>query len=98
MAAREPTFPIWRPHSGATLIWASYEDGHVIYNPGTGMTHRLDERARAILAALEGGGASLEALVDSLAGDATAEERNAARAMLEATLAEFARLGLVERS
>jgi PqqD family protein of HPr-rel-A system len=97
MAALASSSTIWRLHPEATLIWASFEDGHVVYNSGTGMTHRLDDQARAILAALEGPGADLDTLIDSLAGDATAKERDAARAPLAATLAEFARLGLVEQ-
>jgi PqqD family protein of HPr-rel-A system len=79
------------------LVCREWDGESVVYNHSTGNTHLLDEFSAMVLRQLIDARGPLAAtdLSASLAGDATAEERDRCDAAVAAVLREFDRLGLV---
>lgn len=72
----------------------SWDGEHVLYHPGSGDTHLLDDDAMRVLEALRAGPASAAQLAARLAPDEDAQEGGAQALALAAGLAA---LGLLER-
>lgn len=91
----------WRLADGLVLAWRDWdEDEVVVFSAGLGHSLLLSAPAARILAALEQAApeaVDLAVLLDRLLASCTADtERSEAEALLDASLAEFYRIGLVE--
>lgn len=98
-AARPPQR--WRLVDHLALAWRDWdEDEVVVFSEGLGHSLLLSAPAARILGALEQAAPEsldLAVLLDRLLASCTADtERSEAEALLDATLAEFYRIGLVE--
>jgi PqqD family protein of HPr-rel-A system len=72
----------------------SWDDEHVLFHPGSGDTHLLDDDALRVLAALRAGPATAAQLAARLAPD---QEAPAIAALALSLAADLAALGLLER-
>lgn len=85
----------WQAIGGADLLWRAWDDGHVVYNTGSGDTHLLDETAAEVLRALQRGPMDVTALAALVAPVRGYTPEDAEAYALE-LLKELERLALVE--
>ncbi len=90
----------WRLPSGSQFDWRKWDDDCVVFNPHSGSTHLLSEAGAAVLFALRDAGQPMTIKQMALYFSDGANENNRADDLtiqLETSLAEFERIGLVER-
>ena len=87
---------VWKSVDPSTLQWRSWGDDHVVYDDGSGDTHRLDAEAAAVLRRLTEGPASGSELVAELAAELEIEPNQDLMSHIELILAKFKLLRLIE--
>lgn len=86
----------WRIAPGQQLAARGWNDEFVLYNDLSGDTHLLDGDSTALLAHLQAGPASLEALVATFAGDIDPDDAAALPGTIASLLDQLAGLYLIE--
>lgn len=87
----------YRLDPAVRLIWASWEDEHVVFDETSGQTHQLDTLRAFILNAVSDAPQSLNSLCDQMKGAMPFADETKILAAIDAVLHEFETLGLVER-
>jgi PqqD family protein of HPr-rel-A system len=87
----------WRVVPGAALHWRVLEDVWVVFNGGSGDTHRLDPVAAQAVQSLDREPASVSELAERLAKTLDLDQDDDLYTYLERLLPQLARLNLIER-
>ena len=89
--------PKWRLISSDPLVWKSWDDDeHVVYHPGTGDTHILNDVAAELLFSLDEVSLSCEELAVRCADAFGITSDEAFQRQIQTTLDQFDDLGLIE--
>ena len=89
---------VWRLESPNDLIDREWDGEIVVLNTKTGSTHLLEPSSAVIYRALQAGPQTDAALVEQLTPELDTANPDDARAIVEAALLQFLRLGLIESS
>ena len=89
---------IWRLESPNDLVDREWDGEIVVLNAKTGSTHLLEASAALIYRALQGGPQTDAALIAQLTPELDTASADDAREIVQATLLQFLRLGLIESS
>lgn len=87
----------WSLNPLVALHWRRWDDGWVLFEEGSGSTHRMDDFAAAILRTLaEHGPLEEERLADHLLVELDVSAKPAERTGVGELLSQFGRLGIAE--
>ena len=86
---------IWRLENPAVLVDREWEGEIIVMNTLAGDTHLLEPVAAFVYRLLQGGAQSEATLAKRLAVDLDPADVGDARALVNSTLLEFSRLGLI---
>lgn len=87
----------WRLDRRAVLHWRRFEDEWVVFDSGSGDTHRLDIVSAAALMCLESEPNDLGGLLAVLASELDLPVEEGLSSKLESLLQQLSILGLIER-
>jgi PqqD family protein of HPr-rel-A system len=94
LSASVPTF--WRLEEPSHLVEREWDGEVIVLNTQTGSTHLLEPAAALIYRLLQLHPQSDVELIEQLTAELDTGDPDDARTMVEATLLEFLRLGLIE--
>lgn len=88
---------VWTTLSEGGVLWARFDDEHVVYNRHSGETHYLNATAAAVLELVERGPTTLAALVAEIRGLFDMEDTQETELCehIRHVIQEFDRVGLI---
>lgn len=86
----------WRLESGAPLLWVECGGEHIIFHPGSGETHYLNDLSALVLRCMEEGPVTESELYERLVE--LLGERPLLTSQLSSLLGRFDQLGIVEQA
>lgn len=88
--------PLSRLRARATLVWRTWGDEVVVYDPDSGDTHLLDTVGGAVLGCLQAEPLAIEACCAGLADRLGIDDDPALRRYVTDLVAQLERLGLID--